>query len=508
MHLTRVAIANPDKLAAVFLPSGRRVTFGELDRSANQAANALRALGARRSDCVVFCVENDPLLLALTLGAQRIGLYYALVSTKAAGSELAYILEDSQARWALLSMKTEAAGNLPLLAGSRARVFSAGAGTRSSPLERWEPLFEGASPALPDDPSPGREMLYTSGTTGRPKGVRKPPFETPFDAADSRNAAVAQTSGMTEASIYLSTSPLYHSAPNRYLSTAVHLGATSVVLERFDAELALQAIDAFKCTHSLWVPTMFHRLLRLPQEVRQRYHIDSMKAAIHGAAPCPVHVKAQMIEWWGPIVDEYYSGTEGIGATFITAKEWLAHPGSVGRSIDGVIHVLDDNGNEVQAGTVGKIYFESDARFEYWQAPEKTSAMTSPQGWRSFGDLGRLDADGYLYLTDREAFTIVSGGVNIYPQEIEDVLLQDPRVADAAVFGIPDEEYGEEVRAVVQLAVPESAGAALAEALKAHCRAALGPLKVPRRIDFETELPRHATGKLYKQALRQRYLNA
>jgi len=507
MHLSRVAIATPDKLAVVFLPSGRKLSFGELDRSANQAANALRTLGARRGDCVVFCVENDPMLLALALGAQRIGLYYALVSTKAAASELAYILEDSQARWAVVSMNTEAAAHPRLWAHSQARVFSLGADA-GSPLERWEPRSDAASAALPDDPSPGREMLYTSGTTGRPKGVRKPPFETPFDAVDSRNAGVAKASGMTHESVYLSTSPLYHSAPNRYLSTAIHLGATSVVLERFDAELALQAIDAFQCTHGLWVPTMFHRLLRLPEETRRRYRIDSMKAAIHGAAPCPVHVKAQMIEWWGPIVHEYYSGTEGIGATFITASEWLAHPGSVGRSIDGVIHILDENGNEVQAGAVGKVYFESDARFEYWKAPEKTSAMATPQGWRSFGDIGRLDAEGYLYLTDREAFTIVCGGVNIYPQEIEDVLLQDSRVADAAVFGIPNEEYGEEVRAVVQLAVPESASAALAEALKEHCRTGLGPLKVPRHIDFEAELPRHPTGKLYKQALRQRYVDA
>ena len=278
-------------------------------------------------------------------------------------------------------------------------------------------------------------MLYTSGTTGRPKGVRKPPFETPFDAVDSRNASIARVSGMTEGSVYLSTSPLYHSAPNRYLSTAVNLGATSVILERFDAELALQAIDRFQCSHGLWVPTMFHRLLRLPEEVRLRHRIDSMRVAIHGAAPCPVHIKAQMIHWWGPIISEYCSGTEGIGATFITSAEWLAHRGSVGRAVDGVVHILDGDNREVPTGTVGKVYFESDARFEYWNAPQKTHAMASPQGWRSFGDIGRVDADGYLYLTDREAFTIVSGGVNIFPQEIEDVLLQDRRVADAAVFG-------------------------------------------------------------------------
>ena len=507
MHVSRVAKAHPDKVAAIFLPSGRTLSFGELERRANRVANALRALGARRGDCVAFCVENDPMLLALTLGAQRIGLYYALVSTKAAASELAYILSDSQARWAVVSMNTEAAADAESLARAQARLFTLGADA-ASPLERWEPLFDAASAALPLDPSPGREMLYTSGTTGRPKGVRKPPFETPFDAVDSRNAAVANASGITAESVYLSTSPLYHSAPNRYLSAAVHLGATSVVMERFDAELALQAIDTYKCTHGLWVPTMFHRMLRLPEELRLRYRLDSMKSAIHGAAPCPVHVKARMIEWWGPILDEYYSGTEGIGATFITAKEWLAHRGSVGRSKDGVLHILDENWNEVEAGTIGKVYFESDARFEYWQAPDKTRAMTSPQGWRSFGDIGRLDSEGYLYLTDREAFTIVSGGVNIYPQEIEDVLLRDPRVADAAVFGMPNDDFGEEVRAVIQLIAPGTASEALAASLKMHCRVALGPLKVPRQIDFETELPRHPTGKLHKHALRQRYLAA
>jgi len=292
---------------------------------------------------VVLCIENAPALLALTFGAQRIGLYFVLVSTKASVSELTYIVEDSQARWAIVSTATEAGHDPTMLTRSRARTFTLGA-QPASLLERWEP-----------------------------------PFETPFDAVDSRNASAARVSGMTEGSVYLSTSPLYHSAPNRYLSTAVHLGATSVILERFDAELALQAIDRFQCTHGLWVPTMFHRLLRLPEEVRMRYQIDSMKAAIHGAAPCPVHIKAQMIDWWGPIISEYYSGTEGISATLITSAEWLAHRGSVGRAVDGVIHILDQDCHEVPAGMVGKGYFESDARFEYWNAPGKTHAMASPR---------------------------------------------------------------------------------------------------------------------------------
>ena len=505
MHLSHIAVEQPDKPAAIFLPSGRQWSFRELNDAANKAANALRALGACRGDCLVLCIENRPELLALAFGAQRIGLYYVLVSTKAAIAELKYIVEDSRARLAVVSMTAEAASRGDLLAGVEARILTLGADGAAAE-ERWETLFDAAPSSLPADPSPGREMLYTSGTTGRPKGVRKPLLETPFDAEDSRNVGAAKMSRMTSESVYLSTSPLYHSAPNRFQSTAVHLGATSVILERFDAELALQAIDRYRCTHSLWVPTMFHRLLRLPAAVRERHRGDSMRVALHGAAPCPVHVKRRMIDWWGPIIDEYYSGTEGVGATFITAQEWLAHPGSVGRAKDGIVHILDDDHAEVAPGTVGKVYFESDARFEYWQAPDKTDAMRSAQGWRSFGDIGWMDDEGYLYLTGRDAFTIVSGGVNIYPQEIEDVLLQDRRVLDVAVIGLPNEEFGEEVCAVVQPSEVGGGSPRLAADLQALCRAELGPLKVPRQVDFVDELPRQPTGKLRKHELLDRYL--
>jgi long-chain acyl-CoA synthetase len=503
-HLTNIARETPDKLAVRFLDSGRSFTFAQLDREANRAANALRALGLKQHDGVAFCIENSPELLALTLGAQRIGLYYTLLSTRLSAADFAYIVRDSCARVAIVSAACEPAAALSALDVPGVRLL--GIGFPPAAIESWEEHLRDASEDAPRGRAPGREMLYSSGTTGRPKGVRKPPFEGRFDAIDNRNAGLAKTHALDASSVYLSTSPLYHSAPNRYLSAAIHFGATSIIMDRFDAERSLEAIERYGCTHALWVPTMFHRLLRLAPEVRERYRTASMTHAIHGAAPCPVQVKQAMIDWWGPVLHEYYSGTEGIGATAITSEEWLAHKGSVGRAADGVLHILNDEGDEVPVGETGHVYFESDAKFEYWRDPAKTRGVTSKQGWRSFGDVGRLDADGYLYLTDRKDFMIISGGVNIYPQEIENVLLLDARVADAAVFGIPNEEFGEEVKAVVQPADSSSIGPELVEALKARCREALGPIKVPKSIDFETEFPRHATGKLYKKLLRERYV--
>jgi len=502
-HLSRFAAATPDKVALHFLEADEVFSFSQLEREANRAANALLSLGLKRGDCIVLSIENAPALLFLALGAQRTGLYYVLASTRLSAADFEYIVKDSGASVAVVSsacMSAETVSSLDL--GGARRV---GIGFEDTAIESWEAYFLAAPGGLPPVLAPGREMLYSSGTTGRPKGVRKPPFEGAFDAVDSRNAAVARSFALDASSVYLSTSPLYHSAPNRFLSAAIHAGATSIVMSKFDAERALAAIAHFGCTHSLWVPTMFHRLLRLEAGVRSRHSMASMVQAVHGAAPCPVHVKQAMIDWWGPILQEYYSGTEGIGATAITSREWLQHKGSVGRATDGILHILDDAGHELPAGETGNVYFESDAQFEYWKDPDKTRAATSPLGWRSFGDIGHLDPEGYLYLTDRKDFVIISGGVNIYPQEIEDVLLQDPRVADAAVFGVPNEEYGEEVKAVIQPAHPDFVGPAVADALKARCLELLGPIKVPRSIDFESEFPRHATGKLYKRLLCDRY---
>lgn len=505
-HLANIALSTPDKIAALFLPGGRQLTFRELDEGANRAANALLTLGLKKGDCVAFCFESSPDLLFLTLGAQRIGLFYVLASTRLSSDELDYIVADSGARVAIVSANVEAVRSVPLASSGTVTVLTSGGAYES--CDRWEPLFEAASIVLAHPRAPGREMLYTSGTTGRPKGVRKPAFDGPYDAVDPRNAACARIGQLTANSVYLSTSPLYHSAPNRFLSAAIHYGATSIILEHFDAELALRAIYEHQCTFGLWVPTMFYRLLRLDLPVRQRYPVTSLQVALHGAAPCPVHLKEQMIQWWGPILSEYYSGTEGIGGTFITTSEWLEHRGSVGRATEGLLHILDERDDEVPVGTTGRIFFESEAVFEYWNAPDKTRSKISRQGWRTFGDIGHLDGDGYLYLTDRADFTIISGGINIYPQEIENVLLEHPRVADAAVFGIPNEEYGEEVKAVIQPLDPSDSPQLLAQQLTQFCRSRLGAHKVPRSIDITFDMPRHATGKLYKQQLRDEYLKS
>jgi len=351
-------------------------------------------------------------------------------------------------------------------------------------------------------------MLYSSGTTGRPKGV-KPPLPEATLGEPGRFVSMARgVFGVTDGSRYLSPAPLYHAAPLRFCMAALRLGGTVVVMERFDAEQALAMIERYEITTSQFVPTMFVRMLKLPDDVRERYNVSSLTHTTHAAAPCPVDVKQRMLDWWGPIIHEFYAGTEGAGICYISPTEWLERPGSVGRAIGATIHVVDEQGNELPPGDEGQIYFDSASQFEYHNDPAKTAESRHAKGWRTLGDIGRVDEDGFLFLTDRKAFTINSGGVNIYPQEAENALVMHDAVADVAVFGVPNEEFGEEVKAVVQPAGPVPTGdaaAALEAELIAHCRSKLAAMKCPRTIEFRSELPREPTGKLMKKRLRDEY---
>jgi fatty-acyl-CoA synthase len=354
-------------------------------------------------------------------------------------------------------------------------------------------------------------MLYSSGTTGRPKGVRPPlPDRQVDEPGDGMVAVFGDRIGLGPDTVFLSPAPLYHAAPLRLCATVQALCGTVVVLERFDAEGALAAIERYRVTHGQWVPTMFVRMLKLPAEVRDRHDLSSLRIAVHAAAPCPAEVKQRMLDWWGPILHEYYSSTEVAGMTWIGPEEWRSHPGSVGRPILGVVHICDDDGRELPTGVVGTVYFERDARpFEYHNDPVKTRGAEHPAhpNWTTVGDIGRLDQDGFLYLTDRRAFMIISGGVNIYPQEVEDVLALHPAVADVAVIGVPDPEMGERVLAVVTPAAGATPGSELERELISYVRDRIASYKAPRSVDFVDELPRTPTGKLVKTLLRDRYAN-
>jgi long-chain acyl-CoA synthetase len=349
-------------------------------------------------------------------------------------------------------------------------------------------------------------MLYSSGTTGRPKGIVRPlPPQPPVHHLPIFDFLVKLWQ-YREGMIYLSPAPLYHSAPQAAVGLTIRMGGTAIIMERFDAEHYLQLVEKYHVTHSQLVPTMFSRLLKLPDEVRRRYDLGSLEIAIHAAAPCPVQVKEQMIDWWGPIIHEYYGATEGLGFTACNSAEWLAHRGTVGRVLLGELKVLDDDMQPLPMGTPGTLWFKTATPFEYFNDPAKTADARSADGSMStVGDVGYVDADGYLHLTDRATFMIISGGVNIYPQECENLLITHPKVADAAVFGVPNPDLGEEVKAVIQLMPDVSPGPETVEELLAFCGRHLARQKVPRSIDFEAELPRLPTGKLYKRLLRDRY---
>ena len=491
----------PNKLAFVSDDGTQQTTYRQLDEQSNQTAHFLSSLGLKHRDGIAILLDNDLRFLTIAWAAQRSGLYFTPISTFFQAAEVNYILENCEAR--VLFTKQSILDQTNLTLPPQLTVVT---------LDRGPSLFWGTAisdfPITPQaDAREGAEMIYSSGTTGLPKGVR---FDLPLSPVGTVSDLIAkriEMHGVNDNTKYLSTAPLYHSAPLRYNLMVSRLGGTSVIMRKFDAQQALRLIEEHRITHSQWVPTMFNRLLALPQSARDSADLSSLQYAIHAAAPCPIEVKQAMIAWWGNILYEYYSGTESNGSTAITSAESLTHPGSVGRAFHGTLRILDDDYNILPAGAIGSVYFENGTDFSYFKDEAKTAAAKSPQGFTTLGDMGYLDDAGYLYLKDRKSFMIISGGVNIYPQEIEDLLVSHDVVLDAAVFGVPDADFGEAVKAVVELnpLYKTQEPDALAEKLIAFCRANLSHIKCPKSIEFIEVLPRHPTGKLYKAKLRAPY---
>ncbi|MCB1412366.1 MAG: acyl-CoA synthetase [Xanthobacteraceae bacterium] len=503
-HPTHYAKTQPDKTAYVMAGTGKAITYRELDERSNQGAHLFRALGLKAGDHMALLMENRLEFMEICWAAQRAGLYFTAISRYLTQDEIAYIVQDCGARVVVTSPKC--AAQVESLVGDGAAPIYFMLDDPAPGFRAWD-KERAAQPTTPiADEIAGCDMLYSSGTTGRPKGIKPALDPTPIDVPNPfLKVLCVDMCHMGEDSIYLSPAPLYHAAPLRFNMMATTFGGTSIIMEKFDAEEFLRLVEKYKVTQSQLVPTMFVRMLKLPDDVRRKYDVSSLKGAIHAAAPCPIDVKAQMIDWWGPILIEYYAGSEGNGVTVADSHQWLGHRGTVGKAVVGSIKILDEDGNEMPTGKIGGVYFADAPQFKYHNDPEKTQRAFNDKGWSTLGDVGYLDDEGFLYLTDRKAYMIISGGVNIYPQETEDVLIGHPKVADVAVFGVPNTEMGEEVKAVVQPHDMSQAGPALADELTAYCREHLSPIKCPRSIDFRAELPRTPTGKLVKRHLRDEY---
>ncbi|MCR9278638.1 MAG: AMP-binding protein [Pseudomonadaceae bacterium] len=498
----------PDKPAIIHSQTGESVSFGELNSRSNQLAHLLHADGLRRGDHIAIFMENHLRYFEICWAALRSGLYITTVNRYLTNEEAGYIIDNCEAKALITSKRLEEiAVSLPEFAPNCQRWLML-----DGTAEGYD-AYESAIASMPEsnlaqEPT-GAFMLYSSGTTGRPKGISRPLPDTEISADTGAVGGLQQALwGFDSNTVYLSPAPLYHSAPIGFCTAALALGGTIVMMPRFDPVESLQAIEKYKVTHSQWVPTMFTRMLKLPEAERSGFDLSSLKVAIHAAAPCPREVKQQMLDWWGPVIYEYYAGTELNGFTHVTPEAWLAKPGTVGQPILGVIHICDDDGNELPAGQDGIVYFElPEMPFVYHKDEGKTKDTQHPKhaNWTALGDVGYVDEDGYLFLTDRATFMIISGGVNIYPQEIEDAMVMHPKIADVAVVGVPDPEMGEAVKAVVQLADGLEASDDLEAELVAYAREHIAHYKCPKSIDFMEELPRLPTGKLYKRILKDNY---
>ncbi len=500
------AEVKPDEIAVVNTNSNATLTWQELNDRSNQVAQRLAADGLSQGDNVAMFMDNRLEFFVIAWGVLRSGMYLTCINRYLTADEAAYIVSDSNSKVLFASGAIAVTAELPEhIPDCPHRYCLAGP---VAGYADYEAALTGMSAEPIDDERQGDAMLYSSGTTGRPKGIKRPltgkPITEGIPGVERGNAY-----GVDAKTHYLSPAPLYHAAPFAFCMRTLSLGGTVYMMEKFEEVAALENIERYQITHSQWVPTMFVRMLKLPDEARHRFDLSSHQVAIHAAAPCPAPIKHQMMDWWGPILWEYYAGTERNGSTLITPQEWLAKPGSVGRPAGGsVIQICGEDGQVLPTGESGTVYFVQPERtFEYHNAPDKTQSSAHPEhpNWTTLGDVGYLDEDGYLFLTDRKAFMIISGGVNIYPQEIEDALILHPAVRDVAVFGVPNPDFGEEVKAVIEAADKDADQAALADDLQAFARDKLAGYKVPRSFDFIDEMPRLPTGKLYKRVLKERY---
>ena len=506
-HFSAFAAETPDRPAYIMANSGEVVTYAELDRRSNQVAHLLRASGVNRGDHIAIMMKNCTEFLQVAQGALRAGIIFTPISTHLKQDETAYIITNCKAKLFVASASlAEVATAAAAAAGGLGRCLSVGGDIAG--FERLDEQLASLPETPIEDEFLGAPMLYSSGTTGKPKGVYWEPHAQSIHTDHPLSGSVGAFFGFGVDTVYLSPAPLYHAAPLHYNIMVLGFGGTSLIMEHFDPEQSLALIELYKATHSQWVPIMFVRMLKLREDARTQYDLSSMKCAIHAAAPCPIDVKEAMIDWWGPVIVEYYSGSEGNGFTIIDSANWLTHKGSVGQAIIGEPRILGEGGEGLGPGEVGDVYFANSRPFEYFDEPEKTKNAFNEHGWSTMGDVGYLDEEGFLYLTDRKNFTIITGGVNVYPAEIEGLLISHDKVADVAVFGIPPPEFGEEVMAVVQPLDWTDANDDTEAELIDWMRERLSSVKVPRKVDFLEQLPRMDNGKLYKRHLQDAYRNA
>ena len=509
MHPRIFASTHADKPAMIMEETGQTLTYGQLEPIANQGAQFIRSQGIKNGDIIALWATNSIKFIEIYWAAQRAGIYVCLLPTHLSADDAAYIIDNCGAKLLIVSSEIKAAkaflDTQPSQLKNLKSIFSI-----NGELKHIKPWAEQVKfmPITPiEDEEAGFHLIYSSGTTGRPKGVKLPLIGGDVMEDTIWAKRYEEIYNLTDKSVFLACAPLYHSAPILFVTNTMRRGATIIIMKKFDSEGTLKAIEKHKVTMSQMVPTMFIRMLRLPEDTRHAYDVSSLEHVVHAAAPCPIEIKYQMMDWFGDIIDEYYAGSESIGATTITSAEWRERPGSVGRAKNCSLHICDKEGNELPAGETGMVYFAGGHDFEYLGEPEKTKKARNPKNSKlaTLGDIGHVDDAGYLFLTDRKNFVIISGGVNIYPQETENLIIQHPKVADVAVIGVPNAEMGEEMKAVIEPLNWRDAGEDFAEEIIAYCRSKLGPIKCPKSVDFDKKLPRQDNGKLFKRLVRKRY---